>query len=710
MSSKISHNISLSGLWHYVTDAGESLTYESALQTLGQSELAAQMKIPSNWQTEGLDNFSGAVWFARYFDAEVPEDKDTVCYLEFSGVDYFADVWLNDTYLGGHEGYFQSFGFDVTGLLRDSGKNILVVRVTSPLEEPGVVWPLRKKLIKGIFSHHDCRPGGWNLLRGQEQNTGGIWNEVSLNLSSKVHISSIKVAPYLFNERKMARLTVSFDYLRHTERQLKDIIKLEISLKAPDNTAVEGISLIEYSTEVEFRSARGSVVVSLDIADPKLWNSWDLGKPWLYVLKLQSELFEEKSVTFGIRDIYLDKEKNFWLNGKKLFLRGTNIIPTQFLSTLDKEKIREIVSLIRQANINLVRVHAHVSRRELYEEFDRQGIILWQDFALQWTYDDTPEFAANASRQIKDMVRMLFNHPSIAFWCCHNEPGEQIEKLDPILKSAVLSVDNSRIVRLASNYEEHPYDGWYWGSKEHFAAVPMGPLVTEFGAQALPERSSLVKVLGSDKPEEVPWEEWEYHNFQYEQTFLIAGVDRGGSIEEFIENSQDYQASYLKTAIDFYRREKNRRITGIFQFMFIDCWPSITWSVVDFYSKIKKGYYSLQNAFQPVYVSVRLRQKKYLKGGFLNIDLWILNDLDKDFLNCSLEIKAGDIPLGKLEGIDVARNCNLFYAWESLKFTLPDDITEGEYTIYFRLYDSSSNSLSHNSETIALARKTGLSE
>ena len=94
-------------------------------------------------------------------------------------------------------------------------------------------------------------------------------------------------------------------------------------------------------------------------------------------------------------------------------MRGTNIIPEQLLSKLTNSKIKKLVAWIKEANINIVRIHAHVNRQELYSELDKAGILVWQDFALQWTYDTSPEFKANAVSQIKDMVNQFYNHPSM---------------------------------------------------------------------------------------------------------------------------------------------------------------------------------------------------------------------------------------------------------------------------------------------------------
>ncbi|MBZ0309778.1 MAG: beta galactosidase jelly roll domain-containing protein, partial [Anaerolineae bacterium] len=137
-----------------------------------------QMVVPSNWYPEGLDHH-GVVWFRHEFDMP-PNEACAVWWLEFGGVDYACDVWVNGTYLGHHTGYFGKFRFDVTQAV-SMGSNTLVVRVNSPFEEVGPHgWSLYKKLIKGVLNHHDCRPGGAWSEEGQSQNTGGIWQDVML--------------------------------------------------------------------------------------------------------------------------------------------------------------------------------------------------------------------------------------------------------------------------------------------------------------------------------------------------------------------------------------------------------------------------------------------------------------------------------------------------------------------------------------------------
>src|SRR5262249_12043138 len=154
-----------------------------------------------------------------------------------------------------------------------------------------------------------------------------------------------------------------------------------------------------------------------------------------------------------------------------------------------------------------------------------------------------------ACRQIRRMVRHLRRHPSIVAWCCHNEPVGQERTLDPLLVQAVHAEDDSRVVRSHSNFREHPYHGWYYGHRHEYAALPGGPLVPESGARVLPSVETLRGIFDPADLWPPNWSKWAYHDFQYEQTFWIAGVQQGESIDSFVESSQRAQADLLRDAI-----------------------------------------------------------------------------------------------------------------------------------------------------------------
>jgi beta-mannosidase len=606
-AQSLRETIDLCGTWEYSVEAPETGFQETA--------------VPSNWYLAGLPEHHGTVWYRRNFSYHQPL-PGRIAHLRFWGVDYYAKVWLNGIYVGSHEGYFQPFEFDVTELL--GAENTLLVQVTSPREEPRV-WLEGKRLIKGIFNMSDCRPGAWNPELGQDGNTGGIWNRVEFIVTAETHLDQVLITPILLTPQ-LARLHLSVALSSARAQEVDALVRVK-HLSPSGGEVVE-----EVKKPVSLVAGHNYEAFILTIDDPKLWWTWDRGDQDLYsvetTLSHKGEILDRLEDRCGIREISLD-EKDIWLlNGEPIFPRGTNFIPTQWLSEYTEERVAQDIALLKDANVNAIRVHAHVNRQELYAACDEAGIMVWQDFPLQWTYDDSDDqFTASAATQIREMVRYLYNHPSIVVWACQNEPHKNLDTLDPVLNNIVLETDATRVVYKASTAESHTYPGWYWGSYREFREAPARPLVTEFGAQALPCLDLLEEIFSPEELFPPQWEKWAYHCFSYHEMFNIAQVEMGSDIQTFIDNSQEYQARLLQFAIESYRRKKYEPVTGLFQFMFVDCWPSITWSVVDYHRGLKRGYYALKQAYQPVLISIENREAKVAIGHSASFGLSIVNDL-----------------------------------------------------------------------------------
>lgn len=689
--------LNLNGLWQYKLNVDESGPFED-------NEGWQEMLVPSNWNLAGLKDHAGTVWFRREFS--IPKSwKERQIWLRFHGVDYYTDVWLNGHYLGHHEGYFQPFEFNVTSRLLAEG-NVLVLKVDSPLEEPGRVWPDKKRLIKGIFSHHDCRPGSWHPQNGQAMNTGGIWNNVELVATGQIRITQVKVSPRLMADGS-ATVSVQIAVDNLSEGDIQATIRMDI--EAADGT------IYQQQGDEQLNTGGNSLSAALKIESPQLWWTWEHGEPHLYRMRVSLEadsLVTSAAARFGIRELLIDEEGNWFLNRQQFFVRGTNIIPTQWLSEYSAAMIEGDIALLKKANVNTVRVHAHVNRPEFYSACDEAGLLVWQDFALQWGYAQEEEFVNQAVRQIKEMVNLLYNHPSIALWCCHNEPNYGSQQLDNILYDAVLEEDPFRPVRSSSGFEEHPYYGWYYGCYEQYSSLPGQPLPTEFGAQALPCLKSMQCILESKDLWPPDWERWAFHDFQYDQTFHVAHISVGDAIEEFIANSQKYQYDLLKYAIETYRRARHIAVSGLFQFMFVDCWPSITWSVVDYYRHPKLGYEALRLAYQPLLVSLDVRRRELVVDARIFDGLYIVNDLGRGFERAKVELVFKSTvgqPLIRGEfPIDIAPHSVQLVTATNLHSTdwrVPLNTPPGEYMLKAKVLSAKGELLSENWESI-IVRET----
>lgn len=684
--------VSLNGVWQFMAYDGN--TNKQDWQSIS---------VPANWYKQGFD-VSGIAHYQKQF--VVNEGlKGKRIELVFNGVDYITDVWLNGQKLGTHEGYFQTFSFDATPLLKWGERNTLLVQVDSPLEKKAD-FSLHKRLIKGIFSHHDTRPGGAWSERGQEKNTGGIWNSVALHISEQVFASQLKAIP-----KKVDSQNWQLDTEIELQGELPEDATFHWQLKAKNHSA----EIVSGNSQ--------HPVFTIQAHQPKLWWPIGFGEPNLYELtvqvKQQGSVLEEISAIAAFRQVELSENREWVINGQRILLRGTNYIASQWLSEMNKPLYERDVDLMMAANINAVRVHAHITSPEFYEVCDEKGMMVWQDFPLQWGYQDSDEFHQQARLQLGDMLNQLANHPSIIHWTLHNEPPwdadwmkwkypdyspEQNKALDEMLYAEAIRLDASRPVSKYSATKEHPWLGWYSGHWLDYAKPTDQAFIAEFGAQALPDKAILKRILKGDislpdvsdaerKQDWKSWAKWKYHNFQPRETFDVAKVNPGKNTDELIHNTQVYQARLNQLAAESYRRQAYKPVTALFQFMFVEDWASMNWGIVDYWRNTKPGYDSLKKAYQPILPSLEWSQVDYPQGS-ITVGLWVLNDTLVDYqdVRYEIELKQNDIVLD-LQDYKVSFDAD---AHEKIGHYLSPELALGQYTMVAKLIGQDGRVIAYN--------------
>ncbi|MCH9673410.1 MAG: beta galactosidase jelly roll domain-containing protein [Gammaproteobacteria bacterium] len=706
--------LSLDGTWRF---SPGSLQASNAYEVDYDDRNWVGISVPANWYSQGHD-MAGVAWYRRTF--ELPEAmRGKRIRLNFEGVDYATDVWINGKHVGFHEGYFQPFAFDISKSLNQHGANLIAIRVDSPNEDPSGAWSLRKRLIKGIFSHHDTRPGGAWSPRGQERNTGGIWAPVTLVASSDAAVEALQVVPQVqpdggaFATLKV-RVSLPLDATAMTG---------EVSVRVrPENFTADSHALVTRSVLLKPGTNDYELVVRPN--RPQLWWPAELGEPNLYradvEIRAGTRTLDTASDVFGLRKVTRNRETGEWhVNGKRFFLRGTNYIATQWLGEMTTASYERDLQLMRAAHINAVRVHAHVAGRQFYEVCDRIGMLVWQDFPLQWGYVDDEAFVQEASRQASDMVREFFNHPSIITWSMHNEPPwdaswmkykypdyepGQNKRLDEALFAVVSREEPSRYVHSHSATSEHPWFGWYSGTWKDHGKPTSQNLITEFGAQALPDVASLKKIFAPEHlwpTTDESWAQWDYHNFQRRETFEIAKVPMGDSLSAFVRNTQQYQAKLIQFAIESYRRQRYQPVGAIFQFMFVEDWPSVNWGALDYWRNPKPGYRAMQRGYQPVLPSIEWSRDKFATGEPVEFAIWVLNDLHKTFPNAELRVRVLRDE-SAFEAVSFPVNIppdsgRLVHRWQS------NSLVNGNYELVAEIVNGSEQVLGRNSFAFEVA-------
>jgi beta-mannosidase len=697
----------------------DSMTAPTTIDLDGSWELACDADgpwhktvVPGNWWLDGIDG-PETVWYRRR--VAIPADwAGRHVRLRIGAADYRATVVWDGNEVGSHTGGFAPFVVGVPGV---AGDHELVVRVDCPTDPFGEVWPHTKTTVRGVMGHHDARPGGWSA-RGQERSTGGLWGSVSLGVSDTCVIDTVRFTTAVRGADADVHAVVVVDVTGDEPVWATVRATLTDPDQAPGDTpAAWRQPAYELWTETWLEPGRNEVAVRGPLAAPRLWWTWDHGEPYRYRLATTVDIDgvtaagDERLV--GVRSIEVGDDWVWHLNGRPVFIRGMNYIGEQWLSTLTAERAAADVALATGANLNALRVHAHVTAPGFYDACDAAGVLVWQDLPMQWGYADTAETYRVTRTMVRELVDLHGWRPSVAYWCAHNEApwnepwmaeeagryvADQNQRLDHELAGLFRRLDPSRPALANSGAGDgHTYPGWYWGTWRVAAEIPGGAFVTEYGAQAVPCLATLRTYLADD----AGLEDWSFHGFQHHENSTHVGVTLlTHSVSEIIEATQHYQARLLQFATEHYRRRKRERVQGIMPFMLVDPWPCISWSVVDHLRVPKAGYHAIARAMQPVLPSIEAATDTYASDDPFGSEpvvfgIWWINDLHHAFRGAELSwtlVDAGGTPLES-----GARLVDVFA--DGARRVLqagPFDLGPGRYAIESRLTDADGVELGTN--------------
>ncbi len=561
--------------------------------------------------------------------------------LRFEAVDYFAQVWIDDQFAGEHEGHFAPFDLDVTHLLhgKSSAESVtLTVRVTAPWDAPNPsgTYPtdhVIRGLVKGLYEHGEgVIPPTVNPL--------GIWRPVWLLLDQGVSIDHIRIRTELDG-----RVDLRLRLTNATADDWHGSLDLHVDAENHDGA---GVSLRQPLT---LAPGVHQIERTLTIPDPQLWWSWDQGSPDLYRLDTRLIDGDDQAVSathevFGVRTARLERAPDrftYYLNDRPVFLRGTSYMPALYLSECSRESLASDLALARDANLNLLRVHVHVSPPELYDLCNRAGMLVWQDFELNWVQDSSPEFEQRARALQRDMIDLLGNHPAIITWACHNEPTMVFarrhnleQRPDPALYADAQQQDPTRPAFLCSGQIE---DDWQRSGDLH---AYYGAIWSHHYADLYHHRPRLCSEFGFEAPAAL------------DTLRLHPDVwDRLQHLEPQIDNLWAYQAALIQYQVEHFRRLRAEGSAGYVHFWLVDLVPQVGCGVLDSCRVPKGGYAALKRASQPLHVLLE-------HDGRHPLALWIVNDLPRAYpavqVVWQLEAADGALLLAGETTFDVAAN------------------------------------------------------
>jgi beta-mannosidase len=666
--------LDLSGTWRAApVGPGDELQPSHATDALDDSDWEP-VPVPGHWRsTEAFAGHDGPLAFRTRFDAgDARPGTSERSFLVVEGVMAAGDVWLDGTYLGDTSGYAVPHWFEVTELLRRREEHLLAIEVHNDPVGTG-----RTRDLTGAL--------GRSALLGGGHNPGGIWRSVGVHTTGPVRIRHSRLqCPEADPDQAVLAVRVVLDSdeprnvtLRTWVARARDDAPLDPapSAEGGDDPLAEAVVVTE--REQPLATGENRIELTVPVPRPALWWPRALGPQPLHDVGL--EVIVEDGVSdshlwrTGLRQVRMDDFVTT-VNGERLFLKGVAVAPTrELLAEADPEEVAADVTRAAEAGLDLLRVHGHIARPELYAEADRKGVLLWQDLPLQWALQRA---AKPAARQLaRHAVDELAHHPSLLLWCAHHEPwagdprtwrrGEPAAErrsrlrwlagqalpswnrtmLDRSVAEVLSTSDRSRPVLPHSGVWPHPpqlsgsathlWAGWRWGRIEDLARLlrwwpRLGRFVAEFGAQAPAGAGELLDVDGTaaERWPDLDWEELS-ERFALEVGSLRRQVPPGDhdSLADWSAAAQAHQAEVVRRHTEALRLLKYRPTGGFAAFALADPAPGATAALLDHDRRPKPAWQAFVDACSPVIGVTGELPELLAPGDEVALEVHVVSDL-----------------------------------------------------------------------------------
>ena len=452
-------------------------------------------------------------WYRSEF--EVPADlAGKRLLLNFEGVNYAAQVWLNGQPLGDMKGAFKRGRFDVTAALQPGKRNALAVLV-SPPPHPGI--PHEQSMLAGAGDNGGMQAldgptfidtEGWDWMPGVRDRNTGLWRAVTLEASGAVRLGDVHVVTSLpLPDRSRAEVRISVPVENTADHPVSTTV----------TAAFDGLTASRQVT-----LAPGKSEVALDpvtVQNPKLWWPNGMGEPALHTAHVtvaaDGAESDAKDTRFGIREITYElslmdpsghlrrvevdptqapgvalvdgshqgirKVMGGWVqsltaagaaspagkplsdksltpylvirvNGERVPARGGSWGTDDYRKRVSREKLEPFFRLHKEAHVNIIRNWVGQNTEEVFFDLaDEYGLLILNDF-WESTQDDNLE-AQDVPlflANARDVISHYRNHPSIALWFGRNE-GVPQPILNEGLSRLVTELDGTRQYMGSSN-------------------------------------------------------------------------------------------------------------------------------------------------------------------------------------------------------------------------------------------------------------------
>jgi hypothetical protein len=558
--------------------------------------------------------FYSDFWYRTEFEAPVVESGETV-WLNFDGINWKADVFLNGDKLGRIEGGFMRGRFDVTGKLVAGKPNALAVRIEKN-DTPG---SCKQKTFESPGKNGGALGAdnptyhasiGWDWIPTIRGRNTGIWGDVYLTKTGTVTVENPFVSTNLpLPDNSRADVTIEVDLVNHGPHAVKGTLRGKLGdVRFEQQIELQGSATQHVKLDPNTHAA-------LRIKNPKLWWPNGYGDPHLYDAELSFEDHHQKTsdtkrFKAGLRRWTYSEDGGklrLWVNGRRFVAKGGN---WGFGESMLRYRSREYDTAVRyhrEMNFTMVRNWVgQIGDEAFYEACDRHGIVVWQDFWLANPWDGpNPNDDALFLRNARDLILRVRNHASMGLYCGRNE-GFPPPRLESGLRKAIAELDAEM------HYIPSSADDTVSGHGPYNALPPVfyfrladTKLHSEIGMPNIPPIESVRRMM----PEQAMWPQgldWGLHDF------CLDGAQGGRTFRSMIDN--DYggakDAEEWVTLAQFLNYEGYRAIfeaqgkyrMGVLLWMSHPCWPSFVWQTYDYFFEPTAAYFGCKKGSEPLHI------------------------------------------------------------------------------------------------------------
>ena len=601
-------------------------------------------------------------WFKKEFDYSGSLTNPTLC---FDGVCHKAHFWLNGTYLGCHEGMFGGPFYKVGHILKEH--NTLIIKIENSPADPkhyseyadfdegwknGVV-------VNCVYGwHYACIP------------TRGIWADVYLKSTPAL----LCERPFIATEDyKTGRIGICIK----TEGSGKG--KLHVTVKPHNFTGEAQYFAADFNC-----GGTEHLHYSLTVKNHKLWWPNGYGGQPLYdvstVIITENGSAQRFDETIGIRQIEMLPENGipnsehynwlFSINGKYIFIKGTNWCTTDALLRCTEEKYDRFLALAKHQNLQLLRAWGGglPETDYFYAKCDELGLMVQQEWPTCWDSPKTQPEAALIETAVLNTVR-LRNHASLVRWAGGNELSATDEPSIKRMAQIAVELDGTRPFHRTSPYAGslHSY-GTYWEMEEMDSALQLrAPFIGEFGMASAPNYESIAKYIPeselSQNVSRTGKSCFNYHTPRFNEFLWPESYNdmdhllmRASefleikTLRDFILGTQLAQSVAIRHTLEAQRAD-SPNAAGVCYYKLTDVYPACSWSTVDYYGVPKISYYVIKNAFEPLHPMLEIKSI----NAVCEYPVFLLDDtLAAKDSGCKIAVKAYDRDLNIIKSEEFA--------------------------------------------------------